>query len=123
MHLKLDIEQDAELRSSIKKLIEQQIKSIVREEFSEIVHTEIKKKMELVTQKISNNEWRSTIQTSCDRYIHSKFIENGLITWSMVKGDLEKSIVNILESRLDDRKFNALVEKAANEKLMKLINK
>lgn len=123
MHLKLDIEQDAELRSSIKKLIEQQIKSIVREEFSELVHTEIKKKMEVVTQKISDNQWRNNIQTSCDRYVHSKFIENGLITWSMVKGDLEKSIVNILESRLDDRKFNALVEKAANEKLMKLINK
>ena len=123
MHLKLDLEQDAELRSSIKKLIEQQIKSIVREEFNQIVHTEIKNKLEVVTRKISENQWMSIIQTSCDRYVHSKFIENGLITWSMVKGDLEKSIVNILESRLDDRKFNALVEKAANEKLMKLINK
>jgi hypothetical protein len=82
MHLKLDLDQDAELRLSIKKLVEQQIKSIVREEFNQIVEEEIKKKLNSLTQNMSNTRWMSMLQTSCDKYTDNILRENGVFKFS-----------------------------------------
>jgi len=121
MHLKLDLNQDAELRLSIKKLIEQQIKSIVREQFNEIVEEEIKKKLTSVTENMSNSRWISMMQNSCDSYLRDILREKGVFNYGGFSDELNKNIMQILSSKLDDRKFNELVNKTASEKLKKLI--
>jgi ribosomal protein S3AE len=122
MHLKLDLNQDAELRLSIKKLIEQQIKSIVREQFNDIVEEEIKKKLNSLTENITNSKWMSMLQTSCDKYTDNILRENGIFKFSGFSEDIIKNIMQIISVKLDDRKFNELVNKTASEKLKKLID-
>ena len=122
MHLKLDLDQDAELRLSIKKLIDQQVKSIVREQFNEIIEEEIKKKLNTLTQNFDNNRWMSMIQTSCDKYTDNVLRETGVFKFGGFSEDITKNIMQIISVKLDDRKFNELVNKTASEKLKKLID-
>jgi ribosomal protein S3AE len=122
MHLKLDLEQDAELRLSIKKLIDQQVKSIVREQFNEIIEEEIKKKLNTLTQNFNNNRWMAMIQTSCDKYTDNILRENGVFKFGGFSEDITKNIMQVISVKLDDRRFNELVTKTANEKLKQLIN-
>jgi uncharacterized membrane protein YheB (UPF0754 family) len=121
MYLKLNLEQDAELRTSIKNLIDQQVKSIVREQFNKIIEEEIEKKLNILTQNFNNNKWMSLIQSSCNSYVNSILNENGVFKYGGFSNDIEKNIKQIIFEKLDDRRFNELVSKTASEKLKKLM--
>ncbi len=122
MHLKLDLNQDAELRNYIKTLIEQQVKSIVREEFKQMVEKEIYKKVESMNI-YSHNQWIKMVQNSCDSYVNGIIRKEGIWDYGRFSDEISESIENIICRKLDDRKFNDLVNKVANEKLKNLIEK
>lgn len=122
MHLKLDLNQDAELRNYIKTLIEQQVKSIVREEFKQMIEKEVYEKVESMSS-FNNSQWIKMIQTSCDSYVNGIIRKKGLWDYGQFSDEVSEKIKSIISNKLDGKAFDNLVNKVASEKLKKLIEK
>jgi len=116
MNLKLNIEEDAELRLYIKDLIKGQVLNIAREEFVTAAKDELLHKIRALDQyalqrmvKVSLQEYAKTM---LDKELEGKSIKN-LVLKPMAELKLDKII--------DAKDWDKLVDELATTKIQKLL--
>jgi hypothetical protein len=116
MKVSLNIENDEELRLYIKDCIKGQVLSIVREDFLEIVKTEVERKV-----KVGGTNFDYLMREALRINIHDILINQYNISkWSDIF--LKPFIDDFLEKVVKDKNWEKLIEEGAKRKLAKLID-
>jgi hypothetical protein len=102
MKITIDIN-DADIRSTIKELIKQQVISIVRDEYREIIKAEVERKADKLL-KVSSYEVRSAYESVAGKYIDRETIEKStreLVEIRMKYFDLIGMVNGAIEEKLE----------------------
>lgn len=118
MRVKLNIEEDDELRAYIKECIKGQVLSIVNDEVMSLIKTKLDQKLETMQSSQFDRLIAQAIQTSVDRKING--IHN-IRSWD--NGFIKPYIDSALEKVMKGKDLNKLVDEAAKIKLANLLNK
>jgi len=116
MKVTLNIENDAELRAYIKDCINGQVLAIVREDFRDVVRTEIERKLKATGAQSFDYMYKDATKSVIQDILYR---EHNVSTW----GDtFIKTYVNLrLDSVLQNKDWSVLVDNLAKEKVKSLI--
>jgi type III secretory pathway lipoprotein EscJ len=120
MKLEINIEQSDAMRSEIKKLIEAQVRNIAREEIAKVINEVAQRKVDDLTSRMSDTRMNNLIQAGISIYVKQEMFKLGVFS-DYLAGKVQDSLIEIVSLKLDDKKFDSIVDKAAKEKVRQMI--
>lgn len=112
MQVVLNIENDEELRTHIKEMIKGQVMSIVREEFLEIVRTELNRKVKGMTAGHFDEMIKQGMKQALGEMLREDY---NITQWN--KDFIKPHINDLLDSYLSGLNIEYLVNQAASSKV------
>lgn len=120
MKLQLDLSQDADLRKSIKRLIEEQVKAIAREEFEKFLREELARKVKDIkinhSQYDLNDKINAKVNQAVDEMIGMKVKER------LSAVDLDEKVKTRINDRVDNYTNEHRIQDVINKHVQLLIS-
>lgn len=121
MKVTLNVENDKELRDYIKECINQQVLSIVRDEFLEIVKSEILRKIKSIGNRDFDYLQKTAFESAAKKII---LPESGIFDWNdeFIKPLASIIVTDRIEKAVKGVDWKKIVDTLAKEKLKSLIS-
>ena len=120
MKVTLNIQDDAELRASIKEAIKGQVLAVTREEITEIVKSEIGKKIQNSDTQYLNRLINESMKSVLQVILYKEYgVDNWSNTW--IEPIITRYLSDKVQDALKGKDWNTLVDTLAKQKVRELL--